>query len=124
MLMNINSVSTSRFIDLVAAGLLFSMPNAEEAQKLYLGDKDFILTAALGVMTAVKLGELATWKGGRDDVKEFGQMMVKDHADIIDDLKVLAAQKRMILPVSLDAKHQKLMDQMTALTGSQFDDSY
>jgi len=30
-------------------------------------------------MTEVKLGELAAQKGMRDDVKAFGQMMVKDH---------------------------------------------
>jgi putative membrane protein len=75
-------------------------------------------------MTEVKLGELAAQKGTRDDVKAFGQMMVKDHAAINDDLKAVAAQKGVTLPDSLDAKHQGMVDKMAALTGSQFDDAY
>jgi putative membrane protein len=75
-------------------------------------------------MTEVKLGELAAQKGVRDDVKEFGQLMVKDHTAINDDLKALAAQKGVALPDSLDAKHQGMVDKMAALTGSEFDNAY
>jgi putative membrane protein len=57
-------------------------------------------------------------------VKEFGQMMVKDHTAINDDLKALAAQKGVTLPDNLDAKHQGMVDKMTALTGSEFDNAY
>jgi putative membrane protein len=57
-------------------------------------------------------------------VKEFGQMMVTDHTAINDDLKALAAQKGVTLTDSLDAKHQGMLDKMTALTGSAFDDAY
>ncbi len=87
-------------------------------------DQDFMLAAAQGSMTEVKLGELATQKGLRADVKEFGQMMVKDHSAINDDLKALAAQKSMTLPDRLDAKHQGMVDKLAALTGSAFDDAY
>jgi putative membrane protein len=57
-------------------------------------------------------------------VKAFGQMMVKDHTAINDDLKALAAQKGVTLPDSLDAKHQAMVDKMAALTGPGFDDAY
>jgi putative membrane protein len=87
-------------------------------------DQGFILAAAQGGMTEVKLGELAATNGMRADVKEFGQMMVKDHTAINDDLKALAAQKGVTLPDSLDAKHQAMVDKLTALTGSEFDDAY
>jgi putative membrane protein len=60
----------------------------------------------------------------RDDVKAFGQRMVKDHTAINDDLKVLAAQKDVAMPDSLDAAHQKMVDTLTALTGSEFDKAY
>jgi putative membrane protein len=75
-------------------------------------------------MTEVELGELAATNGMRDDVKNFGQMMVKDHTAINDDLKTLAAQKGVTLPDSLDAKHQVMVDKLTVLTGSEFDDAY
>ena len=109
---------------LVAVGLLLATPCAKAETKLCTADKGFILAAAQGGMTEVKLGELAAQKGTRDDVKAFGQMMVKDHTAINDDLKALAAQKGMTLPDSLDAKHQGMVDKMAALTGSEFDAAY
>jgi putative membrane protein len=75
-------------------------------------------------MTEVKLGELAVQNGTRDDAKEFGRMMVKDHTTIHDDLKALAKQKGVTLPDSLDAKHQGMVDKMASLTGAEFDDAY
>jgi len=89
-----------------------------------MADTNFILAAAQGGMTEVELGELAATNGMRDDVKNFGQMMVKDHTAINDDLKALAAQKGVTLPDSLDAKHQTMVDKLTVLTGSEFDDAY
>jgi len=119
-----NSASATLGMTLVAVGLLIAVPRANAATTVSTADKDFILAAAQGGMTEVKLGELAAQKGMRDDVKEFGQMMVKDHTAINDDLKALAAQKGVTLPDNLDAKHQGMVDKMAALTGSEFDDAY
>jgi putative membrane protein len=87
-------------------GFLFAVPCAKAQKALSMADTNFILAAAQGGMTEVKLGELASTSGVRDNVKSFGRMMVKDHTAINDDLKVLAAQKGVTLPDSLDAKHQ------------------
>jgi putative membrane protein len=117
-----NSASATVGIALLALGLL--VPCAKAATTVATADQDFILAAAQGGMTEVKLGELAAQKGVREDVKEFGQMMVKDHTAINDDMKALAAQKGMTLPDSLDVKHQGMVDKMAALTGSKFDHAY
>jgi putative membrane protein len=122
--MNINSASATLGMTLLAVGLLIAVPGANAATTVSTADQGFILAAAQGGMTEVKLGELAAQKGMRDDVKAFGQMMVKDHTAINDDLKSLAAQKGVTLPDSLDAKHQGMVDKMAALTGSAFDDAY
>ena len=122
--MNINSASATLGMTLLAVGLLIAVPGANAATTVSTADQGFILAAAQGGMTEVKLGELATQKGMRDDVKAFGQMMLKDHTAINDDLKSLAAQKGVTLPDSLDAKHQGMVDKMAALTGSAFDDAY
>ncbi len=122
--MNINTTFARRFVVLVAAAFFLSVPYAKGATAVAAADQDFMLAAAQGSMTEVKLGELATQKGLRADVKEFGQMMVKDHSAINDDLKALAAQKSMTLPDRLDAKHQGMVDKLAALTGSAFDDAY
>jgi putative membrane protein len=116
------SASATLGMALLAVGLL--VPRANAATTLSTADQGFILAAAQGGMTEVKLGELASTNGMRDDVKEFGQMMVRDHTAINNDLIALAAQKGVTLPDSLDAKHQRMVDRMTALTGSEFDDAY
>ena len=55
--MNINSISATLGIALVAAGLLVSRANA--ATPVATADQGFMLAAAQGGMTEVKLGELA-----------------------------------------------------------------
>jgi putative membrane protein len=120
--MKTNSISATLGLALVSVGLLVSPASA--ATPVSMADKDFILAAAQGGMTEVKLGELAAQNGTRADVKEFGQMMVKDHSAINDDLKALAAKEGVTLPDSLDAKHQGMVDKLAALTGSAFDDAY
>jgi putative membrane protein len=117
------SVAAKLGVALMAVGLL-AVPCAKAGTKLSMADESFILAAGQGGMTEVKLGELAAQKGTRDDVKAFGQMMVKDHMAINDDLKALAAQKGVTLPDGLDTKHQGMVDKMAALTGSEFDTAY
>jgi putative membrane protein len=119
-----SSVSATISLTLVAAGLLLAAPGARAQTPVAAADQDFLLAAAQGGLTEVKLGELAAKKGTRDDVKAFGQMMVKDHSAINDDLKTLAAQKGVTLPTGLDVKHQAMLDKMTALPDADFDDAY
>ena len=116
------SASATMGIALLVVGLL--VPRANAATTISMADTNFILAAAQGGMTEVKLGELASTNGMQPNVKEFGQMMVKDHTAINDDLKALAAQKGVTLPDSLDAKHQAMVDKMAAMTGTEFDDAY
>jgi putative membrane protein len=118
------SASVILGLALMTVGLLIAVPSAKAETTISMADTNFILAAAQGGMTEVKLGELAFTNGMRDDVKEFGQMMVKDHTAINDDLKTLAVQKSVTLPDSLDAKHQGMVDKMAAMTGSEFDNAY
>jgi predicted outer membrane protein len=119
-----SSAAVSLGLAVAVAGLLLAVPCAQAQANLSTADTDFILAAAQGGMTEVKLGELAAQSGTRDDVKEFGRMMVKDHTTINDDLKALAKQKGVTLPDNLDAKNQGMVDKMAALTGTEFDDAY
>ena len=109
---------------ILAAGFLLSVPCVRADMNLSVTDTNFMLAAAQGGMTEVKLGEVAAQKGMREDVKAFGQLMVKDHTAINDNLKALAAQKGVTLPDSLDAEHQGMVDKLSALAGSAFDDAY
>jgi predicted outer membrane protein len=112
--MNINKniISSNRHMTLAAAGFLLAMPLTKGATALAAADQDFILAAAQGGMAEVKLGDLAGQNGTRADVKDFGRMMAKDHSAINEDLKMLAAQKGVTLPDSLDSKHQRMFDKL------------
>ncbi|RDC62066.1 DUF4142 domain-containing protein [Adhaeribacter pallidiroseus] len=85
---------------------------------------DFMLTAASGGMLEVTLGKMAQEKGSNADVKAFGQKMIEDHGKANAELKTLAASKNVTLPVKLLAEHQKHVDEMTKMSGADFDKHY
>jgi putative membrane protein len=87
-------------------------------------DHAFVTEAAMGGMAEVELGKLASEKASNDKVKAFGQRMVTDHSKAGDELKSLAATKRITLPTSIDAKHQSTHDKFAKLSGPEFDRAY
>ncbi len=88
------------------------------------GERMFMKKAADGGMTEVELGRLAAEKGGSDEVKDFGNQMVKDHGKIGDELKELAGKMNVTLPASVSAKHKAMIDRMAGLSGADFDNAY
>ena len=83
-------------------------------------DKNFMVAAAQGGMLEVRLGEIAQKKGAKQDVKEFGAMMVADHGKAGEDLKAVAAKLDVKLPADLDVKHKAIVDNLDTLSGSAF----
>lgn len=87
-------------------------------------DKDFVMKAAIGGMAEVMGGQTASTKATGADVKAFGQRMVTDHGKANDELKALATQKGMALPMDLDAEHKSAMEKLNAKSGKDFDKEY
>ena len=87
-------------------------------------DSKFAMEAAGGGMAEVKLGELAQEKGSSQFVKDFGKKMVDDHSKANDDLKSIAAKNNITLPSDMPPKHQALYDQLSKLSGDEFDKAY
>jgi putative membrane protein len=87
-------------------------------------DKKFAKDAALGGITEVELGKLATQKASSDAVKQFGQKMVDDHTKANDMLKQVASKENISLPDTLDSKHQARIDKLSKLSGAEFDKAY
>jgi putative membrane protein len=92
--------------------------------KIARGDEKFMKDAAVGGMAEVKLGQLAEQKAASDAVKQFGKRMATDHAKAGDELKQLASQKGVALPMDLDRSHQGLYDKLAKLNGADFDRAY
>ena len=77
-------------------------------------------------MYEVEAGKIASQKGKSDAVKTFGQMMVDAHSKTTEELKGIVASEsiKVDLPAKLDAKHQKLIDDLNAASDADFDKTY
>ncbi len=87
-------------------------------------DAKFAIAAADGGMLEVKLGELASTNASSKAVKDFGENMVKDHSKANDELKALAQQKNITLPMALSDDKQKDFDDLAKKKGKEFDKAY
>jgi putative membrane protein len=87
-------------------------------------DARFIKKAANGGMTEVELGKIAAKNGQKDDVKSFGERMVKDHGKANDDLKSVASKLNLDVPDKVNAKHQATIDKFSKMSGDSFDAAY
>jgi len=88
------------------------------------GDLAFMNDAAPGGMAEVELGKMAASKAQNAEVKAFGQKMVEDHSKAGEELKQLAAQKKVMLPPDVLPAHKQLMEKLSKLSGAEFDKEY
>jgi len=72
----------------------------------------------------IELGQMAAQKSQDQDVRDFGQRMVRDHKAAGAKLKKIAAQENLKLPDSLDAEHQAVKQKLSDLQGEAFDREY
>lgn len=85
---------------------------------------DFAVKAASGGMMEVQLGDAAQQQAAGSRVKEFGNMMVRDHSKANDELKTLAVSKNITLPDSVGDDHKQHIDDMKKKKGADFDKAY
>lgn len=100
------------------------MPTSGTAGAGAATDKMFVMKAAQGGLTEIKLGELASQKSSSDDVKQFGEKMVKDHTQLNEDMKPIAQSMGVTPPAQLNKKHQKMYDKLSGMSGDEFDKAY
>jgi len=87
-------------------------------------DSKFATDVANGGLAEVALGKLAQQKATNPQVKSFADMMVKDHSKANDELMAIAKAKNITLPAAPDADHQKKLDDLSKLSGKDFDKAY
>jgi putative membrane protein len=95
-----------------------------DSTKIDSGDVKFADNAAAGGMAEIELSKLAQQKSTSTSVKNFAAMMVKDHGAAGDSLMIIAKKKNITLPTAMDADHQKKYDDMSKLSGADFDKAY
>jgi putative membrane protein len=100
-------------------GLSASVALAQTAQ-------DFATKVAISDMFEIQSSQLALSKQPDADTKPFAEKMVQDHQKTSNELKALVdgGKVKATLPTALDAEHQKLLDDLKAKNGKDFDQSY
>ncbi len=86
--------------------------------------RHFAEKAAYAGNAEVELGQVAIERAQSPQVKEFAQMMVRDHSGARSDLKQAVSRHDVATPSGLDAEHQQLFDRLSELRGSEFDREY
>ena len=88
------------------------------------GDAEFVEDAASSGMTETKLGELAQQKAQSPEVKQFAEMMVRDHTKGGEALKQIARQHSIPVPSQPDDEHSELINRLSQQAGAEFDREY
>jgi putative membrane protein len=109
---------------LIVAAAALSMAQLAGAAELNKQDSKFVNDTAQGLMSEVKLGEMAQKQGQDERVKQFGKRMVDDHGKALDELKQLASQKNVTLPDAMNKDQSKEADKLSKLSGKDFDKEY
>ena len=91
---------------------------------LSASDKQFVTEAAQGGIAEVQLGQLALRRAASNEVKQFGQRMVRDHTQANNQLKQLAAQKGITLPKDMGDQNKAVMANLSKLSGANLDRAY
>jgi putative membrane protein len=82
------------------------------------------MQAASGGMAEVALGEMAQQKSTDPSVRQFAAQMVADHTPADKELMAIAAKKNVVPPSSPDAARSAVAKQLSALSGTAFDQQY
>lgn len=86
-------------------------------------DQEYVTKAGQGGNAEVRAGNIAKSNAANDNVKGFGEMMVKDHTKAGKELEDAAKKNGLTFPTDT-GKHQAMIDKISAMKGSEFDKAY
>lgn len=109
---------------LIVATAALSLAHLAGAAELNKKDSKYLHDTAQGLMSEVKLGDMAQKQAQDDRVKQFGKRMVGDHGKELDELKQLASQKNVTLPAAPNKDQSKEADKLSKLSNKAFDKEY
>ena len=84
----------------------------------------FLQHAAEGQQSEIDLGQLALQKAGNEQVKQFGARMIEDHTKARQEVQQLASKGGIQLPNQPGRSHKDIKDQLSKLSGKEFDRTY
>lgn len=87
-------------------------------------DQDFVTKAAQGNSAEVELGKIVADKSKNPSVKQFAQMMVKDHSTALNELQELAQTKNLNFNDDLPDDAKALQAKLSSDSGKHLDKDY
>jgi putative membrane protein len=84
----------------------------------------FLHHAAEGQQSEIDLGQLAVQKAANEQVKQFGARMIEDHTKARQEVQQLASKGSIQLPTQPGGSHKDIKDQLSKLSGKEFDRAY
>ena len=118
-------MKTMTILSLMAMAVLLGCDKDDDDDNNVTGvDREFTMRAAMGNYAEIDAGKTAAAKAIDAGIREFGQMMVTDHGNAGSELKSIAGRLGLYAPDSLDAEHVALKNQLSTLTGREFDSVY
>jgi putative membrane protein len=87
---------------------------------------EFVPLVAMSDTFELLSSGLAEKQSNNNSIKSYAQHLVKDHAQSSHELLTLAKQAgiEVPLPAPLDQKHQAMIDQLSQMTGPEFDQAF
>jgi len=86
--------------------------------------QSFLTEAIEGNLAEIQMGQLAQKNGSSDAVKQFGQMLQKDHSDANQKATSVATSMGMTAPTQPNRKQKATYDRLAKLSGKQFDRAF
>lgn len=109
------------FISLCALALAAVLSAPVFAQKMDNNDAAAMKQLAQSNLNEIAAGKLAVSKAENPQVKSFGQKMIDDHTQMLQDLRTLAKAKGVPLPESASAKEMAQGKLLERKSGADFD---
>jgi len=96
----------------------------EKSVSLTENESDFLITAADGRMMGILEGKAAVEKGTTKEIKDYGQLMIKDQKVMLAGLKNIAKQLSVALPDSISEEKQDGLEDLMEKEFKKFDKKF
>jgi len=85
---------------------------------------EFLTKIADSRLMAIKAGNTAANKAASPAIREYAVQLVKDQTTLLDEIKILAAKRNIILPATVTPQKEKGRENLSKKQGKDFDDAF
>jgi putative membrane protein len=88
------------------------------------GVQRFVNDVVAGNTAEIELSRMASERATNPEVKQYAQMMIRDHTTAGNELKQVLTQHNMQIRDVMDEKHRDLSQELSRKSGNEFDHEY